>query len=205
MILGVDFDNTIVDYDAVFRRVAVEQGLCPPAIEPTKIAVRRHLRATGREDAWTELQGCVYGARMGDADAYPGALAFLASVRAAGVPVRIISHRTQYPFLGPRHDLHDAARAWLAQHRVFDTEGVGLARGEVFFETTKEAKLARVASEGCTHFIDDLPEILTHPAFPPSVVRIHFAAGADMTPEGVARLEGWPRAAELPALQQVAW
>ena len=29
MILGVDFDNTIVAYDSLFHRVALERGLIP--------------------------------------------------------------------------------------------------------------------------------------------------------------------------------
>ena len=63
MIVGVDFDTTIVGSDQLFHRVAVEQGLVPTATEPTKSAVRDQLRNTGQEDAWTELQGYVYGAR----------------------------------------------------------------------------------------------------------------------------------------------
>jgi len=44
----------------------------------------------------------------------------------------------------------------------------------VFFETTKEAKLARICACACTHFIDDLPEFLTLADFPPGVERILF-------------------------------
>ena len=36
----------------------------------------------------------------------------------------------------------------------------------VFFELTKEEKIARVANIGCDYFIDDLPEILLMPGFP---------------------------------------
>jgi hypothetical protein len=35
------------------------------------------LRALGKEDVWTELQGYVYGARMAEAEAYPGVLDFM--------------------------------------------------------------------------------------------------------------------------------
>ena len=74
MIVGVDFDNTIVGYDQLFHRVAVERGLVPTGMEPTKSAVRDQLRNTGQEDAWTELQGYVYGARMKEAEPISGAL-----------------------------------------------------------------------------------------------------------------------------------
>jgi hypothetical protein len=198
MILGVDFDNTIVDYDVLFHRIATEAGVVPLELPPLKQAVRDHLRAVDREHVWTELQGRVYGERMADAAAYPGALEFLRECKAAGIPVRIISHKTREPFLGPKYDLHAAARAWLTQSRVFAPDGAGLADSEVFFELTKEAKLARIASEGCTHFIDDLPELLCHPQFPPGVVRILFSPmepAADAT--GLVRLARWQDAATV--------
>ena len=73
MHIGVDFDNTIVCYDALFHRVALELGLIPPDLPPSKFAVRGHLQRAGREEAWIELQGRVYGGRMAEAAPFPGA------------------------------------------------------------------------------------------------------------------------------------
>jgi hypothetical protein len=173
-VIGIDFDNTIVCYDDVFARVAVELGLVPPEVATSKTAIRDHLRATGQEDRWTELQGTIYGPRMPDAPPFPGVLEFFQACRAAGVPVAIVSHRTRFPYLGERHDLHAAARDWLARHGFHDPAGIGLPVERVFFEETKEAKLARIANVGCTHFIDDLPELLAHPLFPRDIRRILF-------------------------------
>ena len=186
--IGVDFDNTIVCYDGIFGRIAVEKGLVPPEAAGSKTTIRDHLRRTGAEDRWTELQGIVYGPRMMDALPFPGVVEFFTRCREAGLPVAIISHRTRHPYLGDRHDLHDAARDWLARHGFHDAEGIGLPAECVFFEETKEAKLARIAGTSCTHFVDDLPELLAHPLFPPGVRRILFdphgqhgsAAGADV-------------------------
>jgi len=171
-VVGVDFDNTIVGYDAVFGRVALGQGLVPPAAATSKQAVRDHLRRTGREDVWTGLQGEVYGARMADAQPLPGALDFFRRCRGAGVPALVISHKTRYPYAGARHDLHAAAYAWLEQYGFFDLDRIGLQRSAVFFELTKEDKLRRIAQAGCTHFVDDLPELLEEPTFPAGVARI---------------------------------
>jgi len=173
-VIGIDFDNTIVCYDDVFAQVAVELGLVPPEVATSKTAIRDHLRAAGQEDRWTELQGTIYGPRMPDAPPFPGALEFFHACRTAGVPVAIVSHRTRFPYLGERHDLHAAARDWLTRHGFHDPAGIGLPADRVFFEETKEAKLARIADVGCTHFIDDLPELLAHPLFPRDVHRILF-------------------------------
>ncbi len=196
--IGIDFDNTIVCYDEVFGRVAVEQGLVPPHVATSKTAIRDHLRALGQEDRWTELQGTIYGPRMMDAPPFPGVVEFFAACRAAGVPVAIVSHRTRFPYLGERHDLHAAARDWLERHGFHDPVGIGLPVERVFFEETKEAKLARIAAVGCTHFIDDLPELLSHPLFPANVRRILFdPRGQHAWPTGIDVAASWPHLRSL--------
>lgn len=170
MIVGLDFDNTIVCYDGVFFAAAVEQGLLPDGPALTKEALRNLLREQGREDDWTRLQGFVYGPRMSLAKPYPGAKEFLARRKKDGVPVSIISHRTRTPYLGPKYDLFEAARGWLEANGFYDL----LPKERMHFEETKQAKLARIGSEGCTHFLDDLPEFLAEPAFPAAAKRILF-------------------------------
>ncbi len=74
MLVGVDFDNTIVCYDRLFHKAALEKGLIPPELPASKGQVRDYMRANGAEDAWTELQGYVYGPRMLDAAPFAGTL-----------------------------------------------------------------------------------------------------------------------------------
>ncbi|MBI3129748.1 MAG: haloacid dehalogenase-like hydrolase [Acidobacteria bacterium] len=182
--IGVDLDNTILRYDVVFHRVALEQGLIPATLAVTKEAVRDHLRAIGREDEWTLLQGEVYGRRLREAEAFPGALETMGAWVREGIPVWIISHKTRHPYRGPAWDLHAAALDWLDFVGVFSPAGVGLSRSRVSFSETKEGKLAAIAEAGCTHFLDDLPEILRAPAFPASTRRLWFggdgARGGDL-------------------------
>lgn len=196
--IGVDFDNTIVRYDEVFGRVALDLGLVPPHAATSKTAIRDHLRAAGQEDRWTELQGIIYGPRMMDAAPFPGVVEFFTACRAAGLPVAIVSHRTRFPYLGERHDLHAAARDWLARQGFHDPAGIGLPVERVFFEETKEAKLARISQLGCTHFIDDLPELLSHPLFPANVGRILFDPHGQHGPlPGIDPAPSWERISDL--------
>lgn len=204
MIIGVDFDNTIVSYDALFHRLALERGLIAPAVPATKNAVRDHLRRAGQEDIWTALQGEVYGARLTEADPFPGVLDFFRACRAAGVSLRIISHKTRHPFAGERHDLHAAARRWLHQQGFFAADGIGLAESDIHFELSKAAKVARIAACGCDLFIDDLPEILQDPAFPTTTERILFApAGASATSD-LTTARSWAELSTLPLRHRVA-
>jgi hypothetical protein len=188
MRIGLDFDNTIVSYDALFHKVAREQNVVPPDTPVNKVAVRDYLRRIGREEVWTEMQGYVYGARMDEAQAYPGAIEFLRWASHAGHVLAIVSHKTKHPFLGPQYDLHAAARAWVEQH-LSENGNPLIPPGQVFFELTKEEKLARIGDFGCDVFLDDLPEILQAIEFPASTRRILF------DPEGhhtAAALPGIP-------------
>ena len=139
-----------------------------------KDAVRDYLRQLGQEDRWTELQGHVYGPGMRKAQLFPGVLEFFDRCRRHGADVYIISHRTRYPFLGERHDLHQAARHFLAEHGFDDPARIGLPADRISFHETKGEKIARINAAGCTHFIDDLPEILSLDGFPPHMRKILF-------------------------------
>ncbi|MBB3212999.1 hypothetical protein FHW67_002287 [Herbaspirillum sp. Sphag1AN] len=173
MRIGLDFDNTIVSYDSLFHAVAVEKSLVPAQTPVSKVEVRDYLRAVGNEPAWTELQGYVYGARMDQAEAYPGFVEFVHAARENNVELVIVSHKTKYPFLGPQYDLHAAAGGWIAS-ALRDDKGSFFPDGSVFFELTKEAKIARIAACRCDYFIDDLPEILRMPGFPVDTGRLLF-------------------------------
>lgn len=173
-VLGIDFDNTLVSYDGVFHRVASDQGLITPDVGRGKDDVRGYLRKLDREDDWTALQGEVYGARMHLASLYDGAAEAIRKLKAGGARIRIISHKTRFPFKGPRYDLHEAARGFLASRGIAGAAGALLAPSSVFLELTIEDKLKRIGSEGCAVFIDDLPEILNHPQFPRHVRPVLF-------------------------------
>jgi hypothetical protein len=193
VLVGLDFDNTIVCYDRLFHRLAVEHELVPRRLPATKQAVRDYLRASGREDAWTELQGIAYGPRITDAVPFPGVKAFLALCRDAGALVVVVSHKTRHPYRGDRHDLHAAAHAFLETHGFYATRDTGLSPHAVFLEPTLAEKLARVGELGCDAFVDDLPELLAEPGFPAGVRKVLFdPAGAHPADSGsYTRVTSW--------------
>jgi len=176
MVIGVDFDNTIVCYDYLFRRIAVERGLVPADLEPRKNEVRDFLRNAGQEEAWTELQGYVYGLGMAEAPVFPGAIEFFVRAVRSGLALYIISHKTRNPVVGPAHDLHQAARDWLARHGFFDRVKIGLPPERVFFGASRQEKIGHIIRLKCTHFIDDLEETFLDDSFPRNVEKILFTA-----------------------------
>ena len=173
MRIGIDFDNTIACYDGVFHAAALERGLIPADIGRDKNSVRDHLNA-GRVDDFTELQGYIYGARMDLVAPYPGFAEFIATARKAGHELFIVSHKTRHPILGPKHDMHAAARGFLAARGLMGDQASQIDPASVFFELTKEDKVARAAALHCEVFVDDLPQILAMPGFPDGMRRILF-------------------------------
>lgn len=174
MIIGVDFDNTIVCYDRVFHQVALKQDLIPAGLPISKGKVRDYLRQRGKEAVWIEMQGYVYGACMQDAIPYPGVVGFCLACKKRDIPLYIISHKTHYPFDGPHYNLHEAAQMWLDRYGFYDPSGIGLAKNHVYFDLTKQEKLNRITQMACTHFVDDLPEFLLEGNFPLNVERVLF-------------------------------
>lgn len=171
-VVGIDFDNTIVTYDNVFYKVALEEGLIPKDLPASKGQIRDHLLKKNQEDVWTELQGIVYGKRMLDAKPFAGVLEFFNRTKEWSINICIISHRTHYPFLGPQYDLHQAARYWIQYNGFYEKSG--LSPDQVFFELSLDEKLIRIKNEGCHIFIDDLPDFLARSDFPENVRRILF-------------------------------
>ena len=182
--IGIDLDNTIIDYEQVFAPVAAELGLLPKG-EATgdKEAIKsRLIKADPSEQTWMRLQGQVYGRHIGLALPYPGVVEGLAQLKLAGARLSIVSHKTRHGHFDPaRIDLWQAAREWLALNNLHDPEGAGIAHEDVHFELTREAKVERIRAIGCAVFIDDLPEVLNHPSFPSDVRAMWFAGPRNVT------------------------
>ena len=176
MRIGIDFDNTLIDYDRVFLESARERGLVGVGFEGSKRAVRDAIRLLPEgELTWQRLQGHVYGAGIHGAVPFAGAGDFLRRCRARGLTVFIVSHKTRYGHYDPaRVDLREAALGWMAAQGFLHDETGTVPADHVFFEDDRARKLARIAALRCTHFIDDLEEVFADPGFPPGITRILF-------------------------------
>ena len=158
--LGIDFDNTLITYDAIFKKAALEKELIPINFPESKNLIRNYLIDRNQEKLFTMLQGEVYGSRIFEASKSEGMYESLRKAKNNGIELFIISHKTKTPYQGPKYNLHNAASNWLEKNLFFEKSGINIPRKNVYFEVTKENKIKRIESLGCSHFIDDLPEIL---------------------------------------------
>ena len=168
MIIGLDFDNTIVCYDKAISVLAAEHLDLPADLPRTRLAIRDHLRGLGREADWTRFQGVLYGPGMIHAEPFDDAIDVIRELTALQHELVVISHRTRFPYLGERHDLHGFAEGWIR-------ERVPPLFASVAFNETKSDKIENIRRARCCLFLDDLPEVLAHPAFPDSTRRVLFA------------------------------
>ena len=175
MLIGLDFDNTIVCYNEAIALLAEELFELPAEVPRTKLGLRNYLRAAGREPEWTAFQGELYGPGMRYAEPFDGAIATMKQLVAGGHELVIISHRSRRPYAGYPHDLHAAARSWVTDC----LQSIGLFEEEsnnskVHFLETRDQKLTMVGKLGCAALLDDLPEVLAAPSFPCDTYRILF-------------------------------
>ncbi len=192
--LGLDLDNTIISYDEAFGKVGAEIGLLAADHGlRTKEAVKARLITPARgEQDWMRLQGQVYGRHIDSAALNAGVADCIRDLRRRGARISIISHKTRRGHFDDAVSLWDAARGWLERQGFFSTEGFGLDPADLHFLETRDAKVAMIAEVGCAAFVDDLPEVLRHPAFPQATVGLWYAAERPASDgEGLAAYRSW--------------
>ena len=177
MRIGIDFDNTIICYDDVFCHLARERKLVPADFSGSKTELRDAVRATAEGDiAWQKLQGKVYGEHLNLAQMFTGVKEFIAACNSREqVEIFIVSHKTEFGHFDEKQiNLRDAARNWLRSQGFFDAQLPYIHESNLYFESTREAKIKRIRQLACTHFIDDLTEVLHDPSFPSEVKSFLF-------------------------------
>ncbi len=175
MRVGIDLDNTIIDYTEAFSFGAKKLKLIPEKWQGKKKELKKIVqsRSKGEQD-WQRLQGQVYGQWISHAKLYSGVFRFLWRCKKRGWETIVVSHKTEYGhFDSNKISLRDSAREFLISSRVFKFGGKDLLN-ELKFESTREQKIQTIKDLKCDVFIDDLPEVLENNKFPPETRAIIF-------------------------------
>ncbi len=192
-VVGVDFDNTLVSYERALRRCVEALRLPIPADATSKRAIRDRIRLMPDGEAtWQRVQAHIYGDGMRDAELMPGARAFLDDCAKRGIPLHVVSHKTEFATARPGGpNLRDAALSWIRQQGLLDGRAV-LTQDHIHFEATRAGKIDRLCRLACTHFIDDLEETFLEESFPAGVVKILFDPGKTGLPrQGWLQFDSW--------------
>lgn len=160
MKIGVDLDNTILDYTLSVEVSAVEAiGLEIPT-GLSKADQKSYIVDAAGEKGWTLVQGFSYGKNASAATVFPGFLSFLDYVLPKGHSVRILSHKSESPIAGPKVDMRKAALESLSREGISQllANQVENLVPIVFYEN-REDKVAGILSSNMDIFIDDLIEV----------------------------------------------
>ena len=168
--LGIDLDNTIACYDDVYRRLVEQLGIKMHGKKATKSVVKDFLLSQNRGEEWTRLQGEVYGPMMKHAEPFPGALEAIKRLAGNNYECYIISHRSRYPYIGKKYELHSYGANWL-ENNLGDTKSV---LKQIWFLKSKEEKIAKIKDLQIDVFVDDLRDILEAPGMAQLGLRILF-------------------------------
>ena len=174
--IGLDLDNTVIDYAPAYRAVAREMGLPQQLVD--RESIRESLRRSEEDDEeWQRFQALLYTDGLAYAQPAPGLLEFLRLCDSIGVNVVIISHKTEAtPTRFGSRDLRAPASEWL------NTQGIVPAHVSpdgVFFCADRAEKLRTIVAAGCDVFVDDLIEVLEDADMPIGITRFHYQVGAN--------------------------
>ena len=203
MIIGIDLDNTIIDYRNSFWQTALAMGILKETAKksirkkegsfPNKNEIKSYLLCLENGDyQWESLQGQAYGRYIHNATIFPGVVNFLMHCKNRGEKVYIISHKTEFG----HHDksqtpLREAALNFLDNNGLL-SENIGIRSEDVFFFSSRQGKLNKIAELNCDYFIDDLPNIFKDPDFPKHTKKIifdiHSECGSDNNPNSWWRI-----------------
>lgn len=173
-LIGLDLDNTLIDYGPAYAEVAERMGL--PDEFRTRDAIRGLLRPSSDDDEeWQRFQALLYTDGLEQAVVSPGARDLLVTCADRGIPVVIVSHKTaRGPERFGARDLRAPAVEWLVREGVLDKL---VPRASVHFLPTMTEKVATIGRLSPCAFVDDLDEVLSHPDFPSHVLAIHYVPG----------------------------
>ena len=185
MKIGLDFDNTVANYDVAFQGAAKESRLVDENWSGDKRELRAYIHdLPNGEKRWQRLQGQVYSRWMHQAVMMDGAAWFLHRCRVQGIQIVIVSHKTEFGHYDLKKlPLREIAKGWMKNQGFFDADGFGINESSIYFENTRAEKIQRIVSLQVSHFVDDLPEVFQEPGFPATTDKILFFPEIETKPK----------------------
>ena len=135
MIIGIDLDNTIINYQNTFKQIAKSEN-----IKIKKNLIKEKLKTIIEQRSkkeWTIIQGEVYGKKINQAKLFKDFKKFFNFAINNKIKLVIISHKTRFPILGEKKNLHDLAKKFLK--RKINNNYFKVNKN-LFFETSLQKK-----------------------------------------------------------------
>ena len=200
--IGLDFDNTIANYDQAFPEVARILGYETNELNATldttlntrlnkRELKTKLLKQPDGDTAWQKVQGLVYGKFIDLASLYPGVYEFVLRALASGNEIFIVSHKTELGhFDESRTPLRQAATTWLTNQKLVGDSDSKIKLQNIFYAETRDEKIDRIIELKLDVFIDDLDEVLSDKSFPKNTRKILFGSSTTTSQE-ISAMQSW--------------
>ncbi len=182
MNIGLDLDNTIIDYSYPFLFYAKKLF---PNLEingnNNKENIKQLILCNYDQASWQKLQGIVYGKGLSYAKLFPELYRFLWRAKNNNINIYIVSHKTIYGHNdNSKINLHAKAFEFLKKKNIYNLSEKSLVT-KVYFCSTKEEKIQKIKELNLNIFVDDLVSVLNDNDFPKKTRKILFSPSADNT------------------------
>lgn len=174
MIIGLDLDNTIINYERSFLLNAKKIKLISSNFEGTKKDIKSIvINKKHGNYKWEKLQGLVYGKSIYDAKIYNGLKSFL-EYFSKNNQIYIISHKTIFAHHDKNHTpLRESAINFLKERKIICPKSEFNINNLIFCNTLNE-KVNKIKEKECDIFVDDLEKVFNSNNFPNKCLKILF-------------------------------
>ena len=177
MKIGIDFDNTISNYDEVLFKIALKKKIKIPNqnLFNKNFFKKAILKKTSSMEEWKKIQSLIYGKLMYEARINRGFSNFILLCKLKEYEIFIVSHKTQFAHYDKEKiDLRKSSIEWMKKNKFFNKKYLNLLSENIYFENTLTDKIKRIKKIDCDYFIDDLEKVFDHKLFPGNTKKILF-------------------------------
>ena len=177
---GFDLDNTLIDYSASVLKYCQINNLkkCDNIGE-----LRQLLRKSNiNNNAWQVAQCWLYTTGLEYANFSEGAIDLIHHLHKKNIDIYIVSHKTEFtPNFCERKNLRHLALTWLKNSEIVN---VLPDFKNLYFEGTRQEKIAQINRLNLDYFVDDLFEVLNDPNLAKSISK-YLIGSKNFTSESV--------------------
>lgn len=164
--IGIDLDNTIINYNDSFKEYLKDQKIFLKKINKEKIKFISNNNPKIKN--WTKAQEEIYGNYIKFAKLFIHFKEFEKFAIKKKIKLYIISHKTKYSQFSKKYNLRTQSNRWLRKNIVKD-------KYKIFYTNTINEKIKKITQTKLDYFIDDLVEIFKNKNFPKKIKKIYFS------------------------------
>jgi len=158
--IGIDLDNTIIDYNPIFKKYLNKKEVFKSASYKETLKKKLIINKNS-ELKWMQIQGKAYGKLINDAKIFEGFISFLSLARYYKVKIYIVSHKTIIGHYDKsKVNLRNVALGFLKKNLKYKGHNYFNHIESIKFLDNFRDKIKFINSNKFDYFIDDLPKVI---------------------------------------------